>query len=275
MERFVETRCQGLIPHAWGFTEVELERDLLGIGKFGIRRASGVFPDGTPFRLPDDEPLPPALEIDVQVRDQLVYLAVPLRRAGEAEFERPDATDRMARHQIREWEARDTTSGSGEPAVVEVGALSTRLLLASRGDRRVRDDSDRAHRGSAAGQACAARRQLHADGAACAGGDAPGDVCRGTARAPAPARRRPRWARRGDRARRCRGICRVPDAAGDQPLRAVARALCRYRWRAPGAVLRVVRVDRGRDGDVHDASPSARLPFPVIATIDCASRSSR
>ena len=131
MERFVETRCQGLIPHAWGFTEVELERDLLGIGKFGVRRASGVFPDGTPFRLADDDPLPPALEIDVQVRDQLVYLAVPLRRAGEAEFERPDATDRMARHQIREWEARDTTSATGDPAVVEVGALSTRLLLAS------------------------------------------------------------------------------------------------------------------------------------------------
>ncbi|AMY08106.1 type VI secretion protein, family [Luteitalea pratensis] len=131
MERFVETRCQGLIPHAWGFTEVELERDLLGIGKFGVRRASGVFPDGTPFRLAVDDPLPPALEIDVQVRDQLVYLAVPLRRVGEPEFERPDAADRMARHQIREWEARDTTSASGDSAPVEVGALSTRLLLAS------------------------------------------------------------------------------------------------------------------------------------------------
>jgi type VI secretion system protein ImpJ len=131
MERFVETRCQGLIPHAWGFTEVELERDLLGIGKFGLRRAAGVFPDGTPFRLPDDDPLPAPLEVDAQVRDQLVYLAVPLRRPGDAEFERPDATDRMARHQIREWEARDTTSGTGDAAVVEVGALSTRLLLAS------------------------------------------------------------------------------------------------------------------------------------------------
>ena len=131
MERFVETRCQGLVPDGWGFIDVEPERDLLGIGRFGIRRASGVFPDGTPFRMPDDDPLPPALEIDVQVRDQIVYLAVPLRRAGDAEFERGEAGDRMARHQVREWEARDASSGTGDPAVVEVGALSTRLLLAS------------------------------------------------------------------------------------------------------------------------------------------------
>jgi len=131
MERFVETRCQGLVPHAWGFTEVELERDLLGIGKFGVRRAAGVFPDGTPFRLAVDDPLPPALEIDAQVRDQIVFLAVPLRRTGEPDFERADAADRMARHQIREWDARDTTSASGDSAVLEVGALSTRLLLAS------------------------------------------------------------------------------------------------------------------------------------------------
>jgi type VI secretion system protein ImpJ len=131
MERFVETRCHGLIPHAWGCTEVELERDLLGIGKFGIRRAAGVFPDGTPFRLPDDDPLPPPLEVAMQARDQIVYLALPLRRTGEAEFERGGTTEGLARHQIREWDARDTTTGSGDAAVVEVGALSTRLLLAS------------------------------------------------------------------------------------------------------------------------------------------------
>ena len=37
-ERYVETRCQALRSHGWGFTEVELERDLLAVGKFGLRR---------------------------------------------------------------------------------------------------------------------------------------------------------------------------------------------------------------------------------------------
>ncbi len=130
-ERYVETRCQGLIPYGWGFTEVDVERDLLSIGKFGIRRASGVFPDGTPFRMPDDDPLPAAIDVNGQVRDQIVYLALPLRRAGDLEIDRAAGDEHMARHHVREWQARDATSPSGEPAALEVGALRTRLLLAA------------------------------------------------------------------------------------------------------------------------------------------------
>jgi type VI secretion system protein ImpJ len=130
VERYVETRCQGLVPHGWGFAELELERDFLAIGKLALRRASGVFPDGTPFRMPDDDPLPAALEIGEQVRDQMVYLAVPLRRADALDAERGATADGLARHDVRETETRDTTSTSGAPAVVEIGALRTRLLQA-------------------------------------------------------------------------------------------------------------------------------------------------
>ena len=83
-ERYVETRCRPLVPHSWGFTEIEFERDFLSIGKAGLRRVAGVFPDGTPFRMPDDDPLPKAIDIGPDVRDQILYLAVPLRRAGRA-----------------------------------------------------------------------------------------------------------------------------------------------------------------------------------------------
>jgi hypothetical protein len=62
-ERFVEERCQGLVPHSWGFTEIEFETDLLSIGKVALRRLAGVFPDGTPFRMPDDDPLPKPLDV--------------------------------------------------------------------------------------------------------------------------------------------------------------------------------------------------------------------
>src|SRR5688500_15938644 len=130
-ERYVETRCQALTGHSWGFTEIEVERDFLTIGKFGVRRLAGVFPDGTPFQMPDDAPLPPPIDVDGNVRDQLVYLAVPLRRAGEAEVERTAEADGLARHDIRELQLRDATSSTGNAALLEVGALRTRLLLAS------------------------------------------------------------------------------------------------------------------------------------------------
>ncbi|MGH9373569.1 MAG: type VI secretion system baseplate subunit TssK [Vicinamibacterales bacterium] len=129
-ERYVETRCESLIAHSWGFTEIELERDFLSIGKFGLRRAAGVFPDGTPFRMPEDAPLPAPIDVGSQVRDQLVYLALPLRRPGEIEVDRTAGADGLVRHNVRELHARDATSSTGEPALMEVGALHTRFLLA-------------------------------------------------------------------------------------------------------------------------------------------------
>jgi type VI secretion system protein ImpJ len=131
LERYVESRCAALAPHTWGFTEVELERDLLSIGKFGLRRAAGVFPDGTPFRMPDDDPLPAALDVAAQTRGEIVSLAVPLRRAGGIEVDRAANADQLARHQVREVEARDGAMASAASAQVEVGALRTRFLLES------------------------------------------------------------------------------------------------------------------------------------------------
>jgi type VI secretion system protein ImpJ len=130
-ERYVEARCHPLVPHSWGFTELEFERDLLSIGKVALRRAVGVFPDGTPFRMPDDDPLPKPIDVGPEARDQILYLAVPLRRAGELEADRDAGTDELVRHDVREVQARNATSNSGDPALLEVGALRTRLLLAS------------------------------------------------------------------------------------------------------------------------------------------------
>jgi type VI secretion system protein ImpJ len=131
LERYVEGRCQALVSHSWGFTEIVLERDLLSIGKLALRRAAGVFPDGTPFDMPDTDPLPPPLEIGAQVRDQPVYLSVPVRRGDAPDVERSAASDGLGRYDVRELEARDASSGSAEPALVEVGALRSRLLFAS------------------------------------------------------------------------------------------------------------------------------------------------
>jgi type VI secretion system protein ImpJ len=130
-ERYIETRCHALIPHSWGFTEIELERDFLSIGKFGLRRAVGVFPDGTPFRMPEDDPLPAPIDVGADVRDQLLHLAVPLRRTGELEVGRAVGSDELVRDDVRELQARNATSIAGDVALLEVAALRTRLLLAS------------------------------------------------------------------------------------------------------------------------------------------------
>jgi type VI secretion system protein ImpJ len=131
LERYVEGRSRDLRAHSWGFTELELERDLLAIGKFGLRRAAGVFPDGTPFSMPDDDPLPAPLEMTSQVRDQKVFLAIPLRKESARESDRREQVDGIVRYRSKDFEARDITSDSNSTATLEVAALRSRLVLAS------------------------------------------------------------------------------------------------------------------------------------------------
>jgi type VI secretion system protein ImpJ len=131
VERYIETRCQALRSHGWGCIELELERDLLAIGKLGLRRAVGSFPDGTPFRLPEDHPLPTPLEIGAQLRDQIIYLSTPLRTAAALDAARDGSIETAVRHTVSQFEVRDSSAASPATAVVEVGSLRTRLMPAS------------------------------------------------------------------------------------------------------------------------------------------------
>jgi type VI secretion system protein ImpJ len=127
-ERYVETRCHALRSHSWGLAELDVERDLLAVGKLGLARAAGVFPDGTPFRMPEDTPLPTPIDIDAKLRDQIMYLAVPLRQPGAQEAIRESNYDSVVRAAVTELEVRDAAAASSTPALVEVAALRTRLM---------------------------------------------------------------------------------------------------------------------------------------------------
>ena len=131
LESWIEGRAGALRPYAWGFTELEIERDLLAIGKLGLRRARGVFPDGTPFAMPENEPLPAPLEIGTQLRDQVIHLAVPLRKPGALQATRTGNGAELTRYRSRDQQARDVTTDSAMAAELEVAALNTRLMAQS------------------------------------------------------------------------------------------------------------------------------------------------
>jgi type VI secretion system protein ImpJ len=126
-EAYVEGRAVALRGQSWGLVDLEIERDLLAIGKLGLRRARGIFPDGTPFSMPDNEPLPAPLEIGPQMRDQVIHLALPVRGAAPM-LGGPDGSGVIARYRSRDHEARDAVSNSGDLADLQVAALNTRLV---------------------------------------------------------------------------------------------------------------------------------------------------
>ena len=50
VEHLLERRVGQVTPYPWGFSSLEIDRDLAQQSKFSLRRASGVMPDGRPFK---------------------------------------------------------------------------------------------------------------------------------------------------------------------------------------------------------------------------------
>ncbi len=131
LEQYVDARSGRLRTYAWGCDELTIDQDMLRIGKFAISSARGVFPDGTPFSIPDDDPPPTPLELDENDRDEVVYLALPIRQQGTPEIgDRLDG-EGLARYVRREHDIADVSSSDLSSAPMHVGALRTRLLLHS------------------------------------------------------------------------------------------------------------------------------------------------
>jgi type VI secretion system protein ImpJ len=134
LEHLVDARLRALTPHGWGFAELVIDDSLLALGRVGIARASGVLPDGTPFALPLLQPAPAPIDIPGDLKDEIIYLAAPLQRAGSTEFGHPSGTGQdqasadATRYEVIDEALRDLTDAADEPQLIQAGRLRLRLL---------------------------------------------------------------------------------------------------------------------------------------------------
>src|SRR6202140_3260643 len=63
VEHLLERRVGQVTAYPWGFSVLEIDRDLAQQSKFSLRRAAGVMPDGTPFDFPTDGPFPDPITV--------------------------------------------------------------------------------------------------------------------------------------------------------------------------------------------------------------------
>ena len=90
-EHLLESRVRPTTPYPWGFSELEIDRDLAQQSKFALRRAAGIMPDGTPFSIPADSPLPPAIVVPEAAAGQIVWLSMPIASANTRETDDREA----------------------------------------------------------------------------------------------------------------------------------------------------------------------------------------
>ncbi len=135
-DRHSEAQRAGLAartrPYLWGFSELEIDKEGLKFGKFGVSACAGLSRDGALFRVPQAEEHPPSLEVDEATRDTIVYLTVPARRQGATEVDVTTASDQSAsRYRASELEVTDTMGKDRRPATVGVGTLRLKFALES------------------------------------------------------------------------------------------------------------------------------------------------
>jgi type VI secretion system protein ImpJ len=131
LERFgtaqLENRVGGLRPYGWGLNELQFDEGLLKTGKIALLRCSGVFDDGTPFRVPAEAVSPLPMEVPRSLRESVIHLCLPVRRAGTADVALEHTIQIETRFVAEEFEAADTVYGEATRAPLNVGRLQ--LLL--------------------------------------------------------------------------------------------------------------------------------------------------
>ena len=129
IENWVNGRCLGLRSYDWGFRSLKLDQGQLAIGRIALMDGRGAFPDGTPFDLPDHDELPLHLEVPEGVQNNFVYLCLPQRRPDSSAIDSEAFPDSLSRYRVGEREVRDHNAGADGRYPVQIGGLSTRLML--------------------------------------------------------------------------------------------------------------------------------------------------
>ncbi|MBW3698148.1 type VI secretion system baseplate subunit TssK [Vibrio sp. T187] len=112
-------------PLHWGIKRLEINNELLALGKIGITRAEGILQDRTPFDLPLLAELPEVKDVDPSIADKVVYLCCPLPSERSELF---GSKKDGARYNMEPQEAVDSCYDSEDMANIVVGKLNFRLM---------------------------------------------------------------------------------------------------------------------------------------------------
>ncbi|MDZ7924897.1 MAG: type VI secretion system baseplate subunit TssK [Marinagarivorans sp.] len=128
-ESYINRKCSAQGKNTWGLQHIEIDQQLLKLGKISVHRGGGIFPDGTPFSFPEIDDAPDVIDVLVGLHNVVVYLGVPVRRLGAVDVLAKNNTQNLARYYPMEIPVRDVTQEAGEDHPLGVAKLRLRLLL--------------------------------------------------------------------------------------------------------------------------------------------------
>lgn len=130
LEEQLSARSVSATHYYWGFSELQLASTALSQGRFALKKATGVFKDGTTFVI-DEDSLLPELDVPANINGELVGLAIPTRQASIQQVTYEEGEDLLARYTVDEQDVMDTTDTSLGAISLQLGRMKIRLMLQS------------------------------------------------------------------------------------------------------------------------------------------------
>jgi type VI secretion system protein ImpJ len=131
-DRATEALVRGALRAArlqpWGFASLALDPVTLEAGRIAVASASGIFPDGTPFAIPETMAPPEPIAIGRETPAGPVLLALPLEAPGGASFDPAHAAPSGARYRGVIERVRDAVHGGADPEEIEIARPAAILL---------------------------------------------------------------------------------------------------------------------------------------------------
>jgi len=132
-DRYVEALVHGAMQSAslqnFGFRRLTLDSTALEAGRVGIESAQGIFPDGTPFSIPETMDAPAAIPVTAKSEPGLVSLGITLETPGSATIDPAHIEPGGARLRGTMSTVRDTLRGGADAEEIEVARLAPVLVL--------------------------------------------------------------------------------------------------------------------------------------------------
>ncbi|TAN17583.1 MAG: type VI secretion system baseplate subunit TssK [Rhizobiaceae bacterium] len=131
-DRFLEATVRGALQagnlHTFGFRALALDPALLEAGQVAVLSARGIFPDGTPFSIPDTMDAPKPLAVTADTAGGPVLIALPLEPPGGVGFDPAHAEPTGARYRGRIVTIRDAVQNGADPEEIEIARPEALLL---------------------------------------------------------------------------------------------------------------------------------------------------
>jgi type VI secretion system protein ImpJ len=122
-------RLLSISSYLYGISLLSINPEYLSFGRIAIDSVAGVMPDGTVFRIPQEDILPDPLEIDdASLTGQIIYLAIPLKNESLLEVDWPNEKG-TGRYESRRQEIKDIQSVDGDITQLDLASVRLKLML--------------------------------------------------------------------------------------------------------------------------------------------------